>query len=98
MKLVLSRRAVKRLTEIADYLAERNPAAAQDAQTTIRASLDLLTRFPHVGRLVGHEDKTPNTRVLAVPRRPYLIYYQVDDSAGRVTIIAIRHAAQRRLS
>ncbi len=86
---------MKRLTEIADYLAERNPAAAQDAQTTIRASLDLLTRFPHVGRLVGHEDN-PNTRVLAVPRRPYLIYYQVDDSAECVTVITIRHAAQRR--
>lgn len=98
MKLVLSRRAVRRLTEIADYLAERNPAAAQDAQTTIRASLDLLTRFPHVGHLVGHEGTTPNTRVLAVPRRPYLIYYQVDELAECITVITIRHAAQRRLS
>ncbi len=97
MKLVLSRRAVRRLTEIADYLADTNPAAAVDAQTTIRASLDLLTRYPYAGRVIGDE-RAATTRVLAVPRRPYLIYYQVNERAERVTVITIRHSAQRRLS
>ena len=43
MKLELSRRALLRLTEIAIYLKEQNPAAAADAGATIQASLDLLT-------------------------------------------------------
>ena len=100
MKLELSRRALLRLTEIAIYLDEQNPAAAADAGATIRASLDLLTQYPYAGRIVsggiGAGKSLIGTRVLAVPRRPYLIYYRVDEPAGVVTIITIRHAKQRR--
>jgi toxin ParE1/3/4 len=39
----------------------------------------------------------PGVRAFAVPRLPYLIYYQVDDAADVVTIVTVRHTARRRL-
>ena len=93
MKLVYARRAVRRLTEIADYVRERNPGAAAKIEHTIRDTTGLLRRHPFVGRSVR-----PGVRVFAVPRLPYLIYYQVDERREIVTIITLRHAAQDRLA
>ncbi|MGU3286403.1 type II toxin-antitoxin system RelE/ParE family toxin [Methylobacterium mesophilicum] len=70
MKLVYARRAVQRLTEIADYVRERNPGAADKVEGAIRETAELLRRHPYVDRSVR-----PGVRVFAVPRLPYLIYY-----------------------
>ncbi|MCJ2126884.1 type II toxin-antitoxin system RelE/ParE family toxin [Methylobacterium sp. J-077] len=93
MKLVYARRAVRRLTEIADYVRERNPGAADKVEGSIRETTELLRRHPYVGRRAR-----PWVRVFAVPRLPYLIYYQVDERREIVTIITLRHAAQDRLA
>lgn len=93
MKLVYARRAVRRLTEIADYFRERNPGAADKIEHAIRDTTGLLRRRPFVGRSVR-----PGVRVFAVPRLPYLIYCQVDERREIVTIITLRHAAQDRLA
>ncbi|WP_267423120.1 type II toxin-antitoxin system RelE/ParE family toxin [Methylobacterium sp. GC_Met_2] len=98
MTVRLSRRAVHRLTEIADYLHARNPRAALEARTAIQDCFDLLERYPHLGRPLRSDDQTIALRVMAVPRWPYLIYYQVEATVEVVTIVTIRHAAQRRLS
>ncbi|TXN75836.1 type II toxin-antitoxin system RelE/ParE family toxin [Methylobacterium sp. WL18] len=91
MKLVYARRAVQRLTEIADYVRERNPGTADKIEGAIRETAELLRRHPYVGRGVR-----PGVRVFAVPRLPYLIYYQVDERREIVTIITLRDAAQDR--
>jgi len=93
VKLVYARRAVQRLTEIADYVRERNPGAADKVEGAIRETAELLGRPPYVGRSVR-----PGVRVFAVPRLPYLIYYQLDERRENVTIITLRHAAQDRLA
>ena len=92
MRLVLSRRATRRLAEIADHIQAKDPAAAGYVKQAIRDALDLLSAYPNVGRSVQ-----PNVRLFVVPRLPYLIYYQVDDASKIVTIVTIRHAARRRL-
>ena len=91
MKLVYARRAVQRLTEIADYVRERNPGAADKVEGAIRETAELLRRHPYVCCGVR-----PGVRVFAVPRLPYLIYYQVDERREIVTIITLRDAAQDR--
>ncbi|MCJ2058952.1 type II toxin-antitoxin system RelE/ParE family toxin [Methylobacterium sp. J-048] len=93
MKLVYARRAVRRLADIADYVRERNPGAADEVERAIRETAELLRRHPFVGRSVR-----PEVRIFAVPRMPYLIYYQVDERREVVTIVTLRHAAQDRLA
>ncbi len=51
MKLRFTPRAVANIAAIADYIRERNPAAAQRVRAAIYESLQDLILFPHVGRL-----------------------------------------------
>ncbi|WP_244480526.1 type II toxin-antitoxin system RelE/ParE family toxin [Methylobacterium sp. Leaf399] len=39
-----------------------------------------------------------DVRRYPVPRLPYLIYYTVDERAGAVVILTVRHAARKRLA
>ena len=50
MRLRLTPRAVADLGEIADYLLERNPAAAAKVRDAILDALNILTLFPEAGR------------------------------------------------
>ena len=93
MKLEVSRRATRRLREIANHIHRENPSAALHVQKTIRDAFALLTVYPDAGRVVR-----PKVRRFVVPRLPYLIYYTVDETAGAVIIVTIRHAAQARQS
>jgi plasmid stabilization system protein ParE len=50
MKLRFSLRATADIAEIADYLAARNPTAAQRVRASIFDSLKLMVLFPQLGR------------------------------------------------
>jgi toxin ParE1/3/4 len=92
MKLRLTRRAVRNLADIADYLRERNPEAALRARAAIDKSLQNLVLFPHAGR----KQEVAGVRKIATRRYPYLVYYRTDDAAGEIVVIAIRHSARAR--
>ncbi|MBM3527916.1 MAG: type II toxin-antitoxin system RelE/ParE family toxin [Alphaproteobacteria bacterium] len=92
MKVRISRRAARDLSDIADYIRARNPSAALRVRDAILDSLNILTRFPNAGRQQGVED----VRKLIVPRYPYLIYYTVAPAQGEAVVVAIQHAAQER--
>ncbi len=92
MKVRFTDRAVADLENLADYLTEKNPAAARAVKSAIERSLGQLESFPGLG--------TPQTvagvRKLVVRRYPYLIYYVVDHAAVEVRILTIQHAARER--
>jgi plasmid stabilization system protein ParE len=50
MKLRFTPRAVENIIAIADYIRERNPAAAERVRAAIYESPQDLILFPHVGR------------------------------------------------
>lgn len=50
MRLRFTPRAILDLSEIADYIRERNPTAARRVRTSILQSLQNLTMFPFIGR------------------------------------------------
>lgn len=50
MRLRFTPRATSDLTEIADYIRERNPKASQAVRDAIFSSLRTLTLFPEMGR------------------------------------------------
>ena len=90
MKVRLTLRAREDLDGIVGYLRGRSPTGARNVRQAIRTSLDLIGRFPDLGRSSGEA----GTRVLPVGRYPYLIYWLVLN--GEVRIAHIRHAARER--
>jgi toxin ParE1/3/4 len=88
MRVVWTRPALAHLEEIADYLAERNPAAAHRIVNAIHSKVEtLLSENPSIGR----PGRDPSTRELVVTRTPYIVGYRVTD---QVEILAIMHGAQ----
>jgi toxin ParE1/3/4 len=73
MKVRYLPRAVDDLAAIADYIAERNPSAALTVEAKIRATIQLLSEHPKVGRAL---EQCPTVRVMPVVRYPYLVFYE----------------------
>jgi addiction module RelE/StbE family toxin len=92
MKLRFTPRATQDLTEIADYIRERNPAAALRVRGAILRSLENLVLFPEVGRRQTIE----GVRKLVTSKYPYLVYYSYDQAAEEIVILSIRHSARER--
>jgi plasmid stabilization system protein ParE len=54
MNIVYAPRALRDLSSIGAYLAERNPVRAANVLGAIRSSIDTLSFFPQIGRLVDN--------------------------------------------
>jgi addiction module RelE/StbE family toxin len=92
MKLRFTPRAVENIADLADYIRDRNPAAAQAVRAAIYDSLKNLLLFPMVGRL----QKTAGVRKIVTRKYSYLIYYTVDHAAGEIVILSVKHKARKR--
>lgn len=92
MRIRFTPRAVQDLFDIAEYIRKRNPTAALRVRAAILESLQHLAMFPRVGRRQNVEA----VRKLLTRRYPYLVYYMVDESAGEIIILAVRHPARKR--
>ena len=88
MKIEVSAAARKDLAAAFDYLAERNPKAAQATRSVIRNAILGLKQLPNRGR-PGQID---GTRELLVRGTPYVIIYSVSDED--VLVARIRHTSQ----
>jgi plasmid stabilization system protein ParE len=77
MKLRFTPRALQNITEVAEYLHARNPAAAERVRAAIYDSVKNLILFPHVGQL----QHIPTVRRIVTKKYRYLIYYTVDHDA-----------------
>lgn len=92
MRLRFSRRAIRDLAEIGDYIHERNPGGAVRVRAAILKTLQVLSHSPRAGRAQAVE----GVRKIVVPRHTYIVYYSVNDAAQEVGIITILHAARQR--
>jgi len=92
MKLRFTRRATQDLTDIADYLRQRNPQGARRVRTAILESLQALVLFP----LIGRRQTTEGVRKLVIRRYPYVAYYVADESSEEIVVLTVQHAARRR--
>jgi plasmid stabilization system protein ParE len=92
MKVRLTPRAARDLADIADYIRERNPAAAQRVRAAIMKSLTTLASFPHIGRRQDVE----HVRKLVVRGYGCLIYYRANVTSQEIAILTIRHPSRRR--
>jgi plasmid stabilization system protein ParE len=73
--------------DYADRIIEQEVGKIEDC-------FDRLLRFP----LSGRTGRIPGTREVAVPDAPYVILYRPPGRYRRVTILGVRHGAQRPIS
>lgn len=79
--------AIADLTEIAKWLAQSDPAAADRVCDAIVAAVLRLRAYPDLGR----PGRVPMTRELVVPRRDYVAVYRVQPPG--VAVLRILHGA-----
>ena len=91
MKLRFTRRALENLSQIADYLYDRNPAAALRVRMAIYQSLQTLISFPHAGR----PQTTESVRKLVTRKYSYLVYYTVDESTAEIIVLSVKHPGRK---
>ena len=89
MTIVWSRRAIRHLGQVRDYIAQDSPDSAADIAARIVEAVERLALYPNLGR-PGH---IIGTRELVVPDTPYRIPYRIRGS--RVELIAVFHGRQR---
>ena len=88
-RLRWTRRALRRLEAIGDYIAKDSPAAADRVTERLRTSANILIAHPAIGR-VG---RIAGTRELVMADLPYIIPYRVTETS--VEILSVIHTSQR---
>lgn len=86
-RVIWSRPALSQLQVIFDYIEQFDEDAARRTAERLLAAGDSLQDFPRRGRPAGIDAR----ELVTVP--PYIIRYKVLDDT--VTIVAVRHGAQR---
>jgi len=89
MKIIWSPLAVDRASEIANYIAKDDPAAAVSWVNAVFKRVEQLAIFPESGRIVP-EINISLIRELTFGN--YRVIYRME--ADRVSVLTIRHAKQ----
>ena len=83
--------ALRDLTRLSDFLADKSPRAARSARATIIAAVQSLSEFPNRGPIAsGANRQLP----IEFGRDGYVAVYRVDPDA--VVILRIFHARELR--
>ena len=89
MKILWSPLAVERVSEIAEYIAEDNPSAAERWVDTVFKKVEELKAFPERGRVVPEID---NKAVKELIYGNYRIIYRLEGK--RLSVLTVRHGKQ----
>ena len=82
-------RALANLNAEAEYIARDNQQAAARMVEAVHESVDLLERYPALGR----PGRVAGTRELVVSGTPYIVPYRVRDN--EVQILRVFHGARK---
>jgi len=89
VKLRWTALATDHLKSAHEYIAEEAPAAADRQIDQILSAVELLTKFPRMGR----GGRLEGTRELVVTGTPFLVAYRLRHD--RVEILSVLHGARR---
>jgi addiction module RelE/StbE family toxin len=89
MKIIWSPLAVDRASEIAEYIAQDNPSAAENWVNAVFTNVEQLKKFPESGRIVPEIN---NYFFRELIYGNYRIVYRIEEN--RVSILTIRHGKQ----
>ena len=91
MKVRYTRRALRQIAEILNYIDVRSPQGAANVKSRLMAVINLLADHPNAGGVTNK----PNIRRLAANPYPYVIFYR-PESTG-ILVLGVRHTARRPL-
>ena len=91
MKVRYTRRALRQMTEILDFIEARSPSGAENVKRRLQGIIDLLADHPNSGRTTNKG----SLRRFIVSPYPYIVFYRAD--ATGIVIHGVRHAARRPL-
>ena len=89
MKIIWSPLAVDRASEIAEYIAQDNPTAAENWVNAVFTHVEQLKKFPDRGRIMPEIN---NDFFRELMYGNYRIIYRIEEN--RVSILTIRHGKQ----
>jgi plasmid stabilization system protein ParE len=89
MKAIWSRRAIRNLVSLREYIAKDSEQNATLVATRILRAIELLETQPAMGR----PGRVPGTRELVVPSTPCIIPYRI--RRERLELIAVFHGRQK---
>jgi len=89
MKIIWSPLAIDRASEIAEYIAQDKPSAAEKWINTVFSKVEQLKSSPEIGRVVP-EIRNDQFRELIYGN--YLIIYRIKKT--QISILTIRHGKQ----
>src|SRR4051794_13616209 len=91
VKVRYTRRALRQIADILDYIEARSPQGADNVKRRLQAVIGLLAVHPEA----GHATNKGAIRRVVVTPYPYVIFYRPD--AAGIVIHGVRHAARRPL-
>lgn len=89
MRLEWSPVALARVEEIASFLAQDRPAAAEEWVEEVFAAVQRLERFPESGRVVPEVRCAPIREVI---HGAFRVIYQIEPP--RIAVLTVRHSRQ----
>ena len=89
MKVAWSRRAIRHLVHLREYIEKDSEQNAALVAKRILEAVNLLQAHPEMGR----PGRTLGTRELVVPNTPYIIPYRI--RRERLELIAVFHGRQK---
>ena len=89
MKIFWSPLAIERASEIAEYIAQDKPSAAENWIDTIFSRIDKLKSSPEIGRIVP---EIYNNQFRELIYGNYRIIYRIEKK--QISILTIRHGMQ----
>lgn len=89
-RIIITEGAAQGLERCRQFLAEKNPTAAQRAAQSIIRHFSMLETNPHIGRPL---DSLPELRELVIEFgiSGYIALYRVDEATSTVYVLAFRH-------
>ncbi len=89
MTIIWSPLAIDRVSEIADYIAEDKPSAAEKWIDTVFSKVEQLESSPEIGRIVPEIN---NNQFRELIYGNYRIIYRIEGK--QISILTIRHGKQ----
>jgi len=93
-KILWSDSALERITEILDFIATENRAAARRIVDDLRDRVQRLADHPRLGRPLSDE-MDPDLRRLVLG--DYVVLYRIHEISQTIAIVAVRHFRQHSL-
>jgi toxin ParE1/3/4 len=93
-RVLWSESALDRATELFDFIAEENPAAATRVIQDLFDRVEAVSEHPRLGRRLS-EQVDESVRRLVIGN--YIVVYQIEETGRIITILGVRHSRERYL-